>query len=107
MADAWGEHWSVYLAAWFGDVLPEFGDRMDPTVRRLIEHGLRMDAVAFKRLELVRQDAWERLAAVHRDLADPTQAGRSITDIALARGFSSPAHLSRVFVQRYGLAPSA
>ena len=77
VADAWGEHWSVYLAAWFGDVLPEFGDRMDPTVRRLIEHGLRMDAVAFKRLELVRQDAWERLAAVHRSydaLLCPTMA---------------------------------
>jgi Asp-tRNA(Asn)/Glu-tRNA(Gln) amidotransferase A subunit family amidase len=67
VADAWGEHWSVYLAAWFGDTLPEFGDRMDPTVRRLIEHGLKLDAVTFKRLELVRQRAWEQLAAVHRD----------------------------------------
>lgn len=66
VADAWGEHWSVYLAAWFGDTLPEFGDRMDPTVRRLIEHGLKMDAVTFKRLELVRQRAWEQLAVVHR-----------------------------------------
>ena len=77
VADAWGEHWCVYLAAWFGDVLPEFGDRMDPTVRRLIEHGLKLDAVTFKRLELVRQRAWEQLAAVHRDfdaLLCPTMA---------------------------------
>ena len=77
VADAWGEHWCVYLAAWFGDTLPEFGDRMDPTVRGLIEHGLEMDAVTFKRLELVRQDAWSKLAAVHRTydaLLCPTMA---------------------------------
>ncbi|MGI9116305.1 MAG: amidase [Gaiellales bacterium] len=77
VADAWGEHWSVYLAAWFGDTLPEHGDRMDPTVRRLMEHGLKMDAVTFKRLELVRQRAWEQLAAVHRSydaLLCPTMA---------------------------------
>ena len=77
VADAWGEHWSVYLAAWFGDTLPEFGDKMDPTVKRLIEHGLKMDAVTFKRLELVRQKAWNQLAAVHRDydaLLCPTMA---------------------------------
>ena len=28
VADAWGEHWSVYLAAWFGDTLPEYGDQI-------------------------------------------------------------------------------
>ncbi len=67
VADAWGEHWSVYLAAWFGHTLPEYGDRMDPTVRRLIEHGLKMDAVTFKRLEITRNAAWAKLAAVHRD----------------------------------------
>jgi len=77
VADAWGEHWSVYLAAWFGDTLPEYGDKMDPTVKRLIEHGLKMDAVTFKRLELVRQKAWSQLAAVHCDydaLLCPTMA---------------------------------
>ena len=77
VADAWGEHWSVYLAAWFGDTLPEYGDKMDPTVKRLIEHGLKMDAVTFKRLDLVRQKAWSQLAAVHRDydaLLCPTMA---------------------------------
>ena len=58
VADAWGEHWSVYLAAWFGHTLPEFGDKMDPTVKRLIEHGLKMDAVTFKRLEISRNAAW-------------------------------------------------
>ena len=43
----------------------------------LIEHGLKMDAVTFKRLELMRQRAWAQLAAVHRDydaLLCPTMA---------------------------------
>jgi AraC-like DNA-binding protein len=48
----------------------------------------------------------ERLEAVRRDLADPTQAARSITDIALARGFNSLPHFSRVFAQRFGVPPS-
>ena len=77
VADAWGEHWSVYLAAWFGHTLPEFGDKMDPTVKRLIEHGLKLDAVTFKRLEISRNAAWAKLAAVHRNydaLLCPTMA---------------------------------
>lgn len=77
VADAWGEHWSVYLAAWFGHTLEEFRERMDPTVVRLIEHGQRMDAVTFKRLELARNAAWRKLAAVHRGydaLLCPTMA---------------------------------
>ena len=48
----------------------------------------------------------ERLEAVRRDLGDPTQAARSITDIALARGFNSLPHFSRVFAQRFGVPPS-
>ncbi len=48
----------------------------------------------------------ERLEAVRRDLADPAQVTRSITDIAMDRGFNSLAHFSRVFAQRYGVPPS-
>lgn len=48
----------------------------------------------------------ERLEAVRRDLADPAQMGRSITDIALDRGFNSLPHFSRVFAQRFGVPPS-
>lgn len=48
----------------------------------------------------------ERLEAVRRDLLDPMQAGRSITDIAMARGFNSLPHFSRVFAQRFGVPPS-
>lgn len=48
----------------------------------------------------------ERLEAVRRDLCDPLQAGRSITEIALDRGFNSLPHFSRVFAQRFGMPPS-
>jgi Asp-tRNA(Asn)/Glu-tRNA(Gln) amidotransferase A subunit family amidase len=64
VADAWGEHWSVYLAAWFGDLIDEYRDRMDPTVVRLMEHGKKLDAVSFKRLEIARTEAWRKLARI-------------------------------------------
>ncbi len=47
----------------------------------------------------------QRLAASARDLGDPNQAGRSISDIALGHGFSDLAHFSRAFRRRYGAAP--
>jgi Asp-tRNA(Asn)/Glu-tRNA(Gln) amidotransferase A subunit family amidase len=64
VSDAWVEHWGVYLAAIFGDKLAEFRDRMDPRVVGLMDAGLAMGAVAFKRLEFVRTDAWFRLAPI-------------------------------------------
>jgi len=47
----------------------------------------------------------QRLAACQRDLADPTQLGRSVSDIALGHGFSDLSHFSRAFRHRFGLAP--
>jgi len=47
-----------------------------------------------------------RLEACRRDLADPAQQGRSITEIALDRGFNHPAHFSRTFKARFGITPS-
>jgi len=47
-----------------------------------------------------------RLDACRRDLADPAQQHRSITEIALERGFNHPAHFSRAFKARFGITPS-
>lgn len=47
-----------------------------------------------------------RLAAMRRDLADPRQAERSITEIALHWGFSDGAHASRAFSAAFGQSPS-
>ncbi|MBX3599861.1 MAG: helix-turn-helix domain-containing protein [Rubrivivax sp.] len=48
----------------------------------------------------------QRVESCRHDLADPRQAARSITDIALGRGFANPAHFSRVFRAATGMAPS-
>ncbi len=61
IVDAWNAHWGVYLAAFFGDALPQYRARMDPRVVSLIEAGLAMSAVDFKRLEFIRTEQWKRL----------------------------------------------
>jgi Asp-tRNA(Asn)/Glu-tRNA(Gln) amidotransferase A subunit family amidase len=62
--DAWSDHWGVYLAAIFGAQLEAFRQKMDPRVVRLMEAGLAMNAVDFKRIEFVRTRAWRQLAPV-------------------------------------------
>jgi AraC-like DNA-binding protein len=47
----------------------------------------------------------KRLAACSRDLLDPRQAHRSISDVAYRWGFSDAAHFSRAFRDRFGLSP--
>lgn len=47
-----------------------------------------------------------RLECCRRDLRDPLQSGRSITDIAFAAGFNHAGHFSRAFRRRYGLNPT-
>jgi len=64
MNDAWNAHWCVYLAAFFGDKLAEFRDRMDPNVVAIIETGLAMNAVDFKRIEFLRTEMWRKLSPV-------------------------------------------
>jgi AraC-like DNA-binding protein len=46
-----------------------------------------------------------RLERCRAALSDDSQRHRSITDIALAWGFSDLSHFSRVFAKAYGLAP--
>ncbi len=75
--DAWFEFWGVYLAAAFGEYLPEWRDKMDPNVVGLMEAGLKMDAVSFKRIENLRTEQWNHLRKVftgHHALLCPTMA---------------------------------
>ncbi|MBW8828446.1 MAG: helix-turn-helix domain-containing protein [Burkholderiales bacterium] len=46
-----------------------------------------------------------RLDACRRDLADPRQATRSMSDIAFSWGFNDAAHFSRTFRERLGMSP--
>jgi Asp-tRNA(Asn)/Glu-tRNA(Gln) amidotransferase A subunit family amidase len=64
MNDAWVDHWRVYLATFFGDKLPEYRAKMDPNVVALIEAGLKMSAVEFKRIEFIRTAMWRKLGPI-------------------------------------------
>ncbi len=61
MNDAWIDHWRVYLASFFGDKLGQYRAKMDPNVVALIEAGLKMNAVEFKRIEFIRTEMWRKL----------------------------------------------
>ncbi len=54
----------------------------------------------------VSQFVWdERLDRCRAALADPASAGRSVTEIAFAWGFSNSSHFSRLFKARFGSSP--
>lgn len=48
-----------------------------------------------------------RLDAAHHALANPAFTSRTVTDIALASGFSDMSHFNRQFRRRFGVTPSA
>jgi len=48
---------------------------------------------------------WRRLIRCAEALRDPSQAHRSITDVCFSYGFSSSAHFSRLFKDRFGVPP--
>lgn len=52
--------------------------------------------------------AWirERRLSYCRDLLGKATADVSVTDVALQAGFSDPSHFSRLFRQRFGMAPN-
>lgn len=77
MVDAWFDIWGVYIAAAVADKLPEHRDRMDPEVLALIDAGMGMSAVAYRRTEEIRTRQWHALApilAAHDALLCPTMA---------------------------------
>lgn len=62
--DLWVAHWGVYLASFFGHTLKTHRDQLDPNVVRLMEAGLAMNAVDFKRIEFARTNQWKKLAPI-------------------------------------------
>ena len=64
--DAWNAHWSVYLAAYFGQHLKIWREQMDPYVVSAIEAGMAMSAVDFKRIEFVRTRFWKAMASLFK-----------------------------------------
>jgi Asp-tRNA(Asn)/Glu-tRNA(Gln) amidotransferase A subunit family amidase len=73
----WMELWGVFMAAYYGHLVEEFHDRMDPDVLRLIALGNSLSAVQLKRIEIERTGVWRKVAAVladHDALICPTMA---------------------------------
>jgi Asp-tRNA(Asn)/Glu-tRNA(Gln) amidotransferase A subunit family amidase len=66
VADGWGETWQVFMAAYFGHLLEEYRDKMDPRVVALIEAGNRMSARDYKRLEIERTEQWRSFLPIIR-----------------------------------------
>ena len=56
-------------------------------------------------LPLSRMIWQQRLTACRRELADPSMAHRSVSDIAFSWGFNEAAHFSRSFREQFGLSP--
>jgi len=75
----WHELWGIFMAAYYGDLVAEHADRMDPDVLRLIASGNGRSAVQSKRLEVERTDLWRRVAPVlasYDAILCPTMAQR-------------------------------
>ena len=83
--DAWNIHWSVLLATCCEGYLDEWRAQMDPTLVELIESGLATSAIDYKRTEVVRTQAWYKLARVlssYDVLICPTTATAAPLNIA-------------------------
>ena len=77
MVDAWYDYWCVYLAAAVQDLLPDYRDVMDPDFLELVDRGLELSAVEFRRLDETRTRQWHAFTAAisgHDVLACPTMA---------------------------------
>ncbi len=64
MGRAWGEIWCVFLASAVSDLLPDFRRKMDPDLLFLVDRGLAMDAVSYRKTEDIRTRQWQLLAPV-------------------------------------------
>lgn len=90
--DAWLRHWGVYLAAFFGQHLNGWREKMDPNVVELMDEAFATGAVDFKRIEFVRTRQWQTLGPVLEQfdaLLCPTmsrtapEVGRAETDFVV------------------------
>jgi Asp-tRNA(Asn)/Glu-tRNA(Gln) amidotransferase A subunit family amidase len=63
--DQWFDLWCVFLSAFFGDKLEYHRHHMDPALVSMIERGLWMNAVGYKRIELLRTAMWRDMAELY------------------------------------------
>lgn len=73
----WNKLWEVFMAAYFGEHVAEFGDQMMEDVLGLIERGNAMSAVEYKQVEFTRTRMWAQIRPILQDndvLLCPTMA---------------------------------
>ena len=73
----WNKLWEVFMAAYYGEHVAEFGDQMTDDVLGLIERGNAMSAVDYKQVEFTRTRMWEQIRPILQDndvLLCPTMA---------------------------------
>ena len=63
IVDAWYDYWCVYLAAAAEDLLADHRKAMDPDFLELVDRGLAMSAVDFRRLDEIRTRQWHSFIA--------------------------------------------
>lgn len=89
----WMQLWGVFMSAYFGHLVEDWGDRMDPDVLRLIDLGRSISATDYKRLEIARTDVWRRVSGVlaGRDaLLCPTMATPPVAATKAGRAEPAP-----------------
>lgn len=60
----WYKLWNVFMAAYYGDAVEEFGDQMSPVVLELIKRGHALDAVEYKQVEFTRTRMWTQMRPI-------------------------------------------
>lgn len=93
IVEGWVTYWSVLLATMYGDQLGRYEHQMDPALVRLIRRGQSLDAVSFKRIDLVRTEQWTALRKILADydvlicptLAVPVPAAEGLDDDSYGR----------------------
>ena len=60
----WYKLWCVFMAAYYGDVVEEYHEKMSPDVLLLIERGQSMSAVEYKQVEFARTRMWEQMRPI-------------------------------------------
>jgi len=77
IVDAWYDYWCVYLAAAAEDLLADHRQVMDPEFLALVDRGLSMSAVEFRRLDEIRTQQWRQFSSAMKGfdaLLCPTMA---------------------------------
>ncbi len=96
---SWNKLWDVFMAAYYGHLVEEFGKTMAPEVLGLIERGNAMSAVTYKQVELTRTRMWRQLRPIlveNEALLCPTMATGPVN--ASISGTRVPGHMEN---QRY------